>query len=79
MLWGVFWASDWLRFGADMISYPESWHAAEKAKCAKATPMSLRYIIADCRSALAAMPDNPKAGQYMDTIHYCYAELKKRE
>tara|TARA_R110000823_G_scaffold218326_1_gene347606 strand:+ start:650 stop:838 length:189 start_codon:yes stop_codon:yes gene_type:complete len=62
-----------------MISYPESWHSAEQKKCAKATDISLRFIIQDCRTALAANPDNPKSGQYMDTIHYCYAELKKRE
>ena len=62
-----------------MISYPENWHKAEQEKCAKATDISLRWIILDCREALAANPDNPKAGQYMDTIHYCYQELKKRE
>lgn len=62
-----------------MISYPENWHKAEQEKCAKATDISLRFIIQDCREALAANPDNPKAGQYMDTIHYCYQELKKRE
>lgn len=40
---------------------------------------SLRYIIDDCKAALDAMPDNPKAGQYEDEIHYCAAELRRRQ
>ena len=38
----------------------------------------LKYIMLDCRQALNAMPDNPKAGQYMDEIHYCLMELARR-
>ena len=56
----------------------QNWHTTEQNKCSKATDSSLRFIIQDCRDALSANPDNPKAGQYMDTVHYCYAELKKR-
>lgn len=39
----------------------------------------LSYTLADCREALQAMPDNPKAGVYMDTIHACRSELNKRK
>jgi hypothetical protein len=34
--------------------------------------------IKDCREAIEAMPHGPKAGWYMDEIHYCAAELKRR-
>jgi hypothetical protein len=40
---------------------------------------SLKYIIQDCKNALDAMPDNSKAGQYADEIHYCVAELRRRQ
>jgi hypothetical protein len=40
---------------------------------------SLKYIIQDCKDAIEAMPDNPKAGQYADEIHYCAAELRRRQ
>ena len=39
---------------------------------------SLNYIIKDCKEAIAALPDNPKNGYYMDEIHYCYMELVAR-
>lgn len=39
---------------------------------------SLNYIINDCREAIAAMPNNPNNGYYMDEIHYCGMELHKR-
>jgi len=38
----------------------------------------LRFVIQDCKGALAAMPNSPKAGYYQDEIHYCAMELKKR-
>ena len=40
---------------------------------------SLKYIIQDCTNALDAMPENPKAGQYQDEIHYCASELRRRQ
>jgi hypothetical protein len=40
---------------------------------------SLKYIIEDCKAALDALPDSPKAGQYQDEIHYCVAELRRRQ
>jgi hypothetical protein len=33
----------------------------------------------DCREAIAAMPDGENAGYYMDEIHYCAMELRRRE
>jgi hypothetical protein len=40
---------------------------------------SLRYIIADCQKAIAAMPDNENNGYYADEINYCSMELAKRK
>lgn len=39
---------------------------------------TLRYIIADCRRAIEAMPSNPKAGDYADESLYCQMILGKR-
>lgn len=40
---------------------------------------SLNYIIKDCKEAIAALPNNPKNGYYMDEIHYCAMELVARK
>jgi hypothetical protein len=55
----------------DHIKYPKSL----KSKSIE----SLRYIIRDCKAALSAMPDNPKAGYYADEINYCVMELHSRK
>ena len=52
-----------------------NWHSDYIRDCKKRSTHSLRYVIEDCRQALAAMPDNPKAGQYQDEILYCFSEL----
>ncbi len=39
---------------------------------------ALRHIIKDASEALKAMPDNPKAGFYLDEINYCVNELNRR-
>ena len=39
---------------------------------------SLRFTIADCKSAIQANPDNPKNSYYADEIAYCGMELKRR-
>ena len=39
---------------------------------------SLRYVIKDCQEAIAANPENPKCGQYMDICLYCSQEIKRR-
>jgi|TARA_X000001316_G_scaffold3374_1_gene661 hypothetical protein len=56
-----------------------NWHSDYIRNCKKRSVDSLRYVIEDCRQAMIAMPDNPKAGQYQDEIIYCFAELKRRE
>ena len=42
------------------------------------TVSQLLYIIQDCREALEAMPESPKAGFYADEINYCCSELSSR-
>lgn len=38
---------------------------------------SLNHILTDCRNAVEAMPDNPKAGHYTDTAHYIGMRLTR--
>jgi hypothetical protein len=40
---------------------------------------ALRYIIKDCKEAMASLPDNPNNGYYQDEIHYCVMELYRRK
>ena len=54
------------------------WHTQTIERYRDLNIESLKYIMFDCRQALNAMPDNPKAGQYMDEIHYCLMELARR-
>ena len=61
------------------MEHSGQWHSDYMDKCRTRTVESLRYVIEDCRSAILAMPDNPKAGQYQDEIHYCHMELRRRD
>jgi hypothetical protein len=54
-------------------------HSQYIKDCKKMSSESLRYVIQDCKNAIEAMPDNPKAGHYADEICYCGMELKRRE
>jgi len=54
------------------------WHTQTMERYKGLDIESLKYIMFDCRQALKALPDNPKAGQYMDEIHYCLMELARR-
>ena len=54
------------------------WHSAYMTSTKSMDSDSLRYVIEDCRAAMAAMPDNPKCGQYADEVHYCTMELHRR-
>jgi len=54
-------------------------HATYPSRCRRRSLAELEFTIADCRAALAAMPDNPNAGYYMDEIHYCHAEIIRRQ
>ena len=48
--------------------------------CKRKTESELRYTIKDCQQAIEAGKDfNPTCGYYADEIHYCAAELKRRE
>ena len=40
---------------------------------------SLRYIVADCRAAIEAMPDGGNVGSYLDEINYAADELHRRK
>ena len=40
---------------------------------------SLRYIVADCRAAINAMPDGENVGAYLDEINYAADELHRRK
>ena len=57
--------------GIDHNAYPKSLKSKSAAE--------LSWTIRDCREALKAYPDNPKAGYYMDEIHYCGMELQRRQ
>lgn len=54
------------------------WHSEYQATCKKRGLESLRYVLWDCRAAMAANPDNPKCEQYADEAHYCAMELHRR-
>ena len=54
-------------------------HSAYPASLRDKSDDALRYTIQDCREAIAAMPNGRKAGHYADEIHYCTAELLRRE
>lgn len=54
------------------------WHSDYLAMVKKLPNESLRYIIEDCRNAMAANPSNPKWGQYADEVHYCHMEINRR-
>lgn len=55
----------------DHIEYPKSL----KHK----TVEQLLYIKQDAYNAAMALPDGPNHGYYMDEVHYCGMELKRRE
>jgi hypothetical protein len=57
---------------------PQIDHATYPARCRRMSDAELHFTIADCRSALEAMPDSPKAGFYADEICYAADELARR-
>jgi len=54
-------------------------HTEYPKRLKKLDEAALRFIIRDCREAMAALPDNPKNGYYQDEIHYCSMELNRRK
>jgi hypothetical protein len=53
-------------------------HAEYQAWLKKLPAMQLWFIIKDCKKVLEVWPDYPNHGYYLDEIHYCGMELKKR-
>lgn len=55
-------------------------HAAYMRKVKKMTESELRFVIDDCQNVILSWhPDpHPNEGYYMDEIHYCYGELRRR-
>lgn len=53
-------------------------HAEYQKKCRTKTEAELRYIIKDAGEAIEANPTGHKAGDYQDEIHYCAAEIRRR-
>ncbi len=58
---------------------PEIDHTTYPKRLRALPDEQLRGIILDATEALAAMPNNPKAGYYADEVSYCAAELRRRK
>ena len=56
----------------------ENWHTKTMAAFKDKSNDALKFIQQDAAAAAKANPNNPKAGQYMDEVHYASMELKKR-
>jgi hypothetical protein len=54
-------------------------HAHYQAKIRDLSDAALNYAIRDASSAIKAHPTGHKAGYYQDEIHYCSAELRRRQ
>ena len=54
------------------------WHSETIERLQYVSTDTLCYMIQDCKRAMAAMPENPKCGEYADTIHYAGMALKQR-
>jgi len=55
------------------------WHSQYVALLKTKSVESLKYAIEDCHKAILANPKNPSIPKYTDEIHYCHAELIRRE
>ena len=53
-------------------------HAEYQKKVKRLPVEALRYIIKDCREVIRVNPEGRNNGYYMDEIHYCHAELRRR-
>ncbi len=56
-----------------------NWHTKTMAAFKDKSNTSLTYIINDANAAVKANPTGPKAGQYMDEVHYANMELAARQ
>lgn len=53
-------------------------HRDYPRRCRQLSDAELLFTIADCRETIAAWPDTPNAGYYLDEINYCADELARR-
>ena len=53
-------------------------HGDYQKKTRGMSDSALRFVIADCKAAMEAMPNGHKVGYYADEISYCCMELKRR-
>lgn len=53
-------------------------HRDYQKKARGMSDSELRFVIADCKAAMKAMPNGHKAGYYADEINYCCMETKRR-
>lgn len=54
-------------------------HVATPRRFRRLPSDSLRYIVADCRAAIDAMPSGDNVPAYLEEIAYAIAELRRRE
>ena len=54
-------------------------HVAYPKRLRNLRENEIRFIIKDCREAVAAMPDGRNTSYYLDEINYCISELYRRD
>ena len=54
-------------------------HAEYQARVRTMSYNELLYTARDARDAAAAYPEGPNAGYYLDEMHYCAAEMHRRD
>lgn len=54
-------------------------HGMYARKVKKMSDSELLFTIKDCKEVLKAWPNHQNEGYYMDEIHYCYGEIKRRQ
>ena len=54
-------------------------HNAYAKKVKTLEDVTLRYIIKDCKEAIAANPDGENVSYYLDEVNYCANELYRRQ
>jgi len=54
-------------------------HGEYQTRTRNMSDSELRFVIADCKAAMEAMPNGHKVGYYADEINYSCTELKRRQ
>ena len=66
--------------GTDMAVVKQMNHSEYMRKTRKMSESSLRHVMEDARQAAEAGKGwNPNVGYYLDEVHYCAMELKRRK